>query len=93
MWDGVGFTLSLSGGEETPEAVRLALMEKVRVLGEKPFSPNLKSLESDVWEPSLQRAHGAQGYILSGGAPRGTAPSAPENHGHRSVTGKPPSLM
>jgi hypothetical protein len=64
MWDGVGFTLSLSGCEETPEEVCLALVEKVRVLsrrivpvmhvkGEKPFIPDLKSLESDVWEPSM----------------------------------------
>jgi hypothetical protein len=59
MWDGVGFTLSLSGGEETPEAVRLALVDTVQVLRgrivpamrvdrEKLFSPDLKSLESGV---------------------------------------------
>jgi hypothetical protein len=59
MWDGVGFTLSLSRGEETPEVVHLALVEKVRVLGgrivsamrvkgEKPFSPDMKSLESSI---------------------------------------------
>jgi hypothetical protein len=29
MCDGVGFTLSLSGGEETPETDCLALVEKV----------------------------------------------------------------
>jgi hypothetical protein len=64
MWHGIRFTLSLSEGEKAPEAVRLALVEKVRVLrgrivlamhveGENPYSLDLKSLESGVREPSL----------------------------------------
>jgi hypothetical protein len=59
MWDGVGSTLSLFGGEETPEVVHLALAKTVRSLGgrivltmrvegEKPFRPDLESLESGV---------------------------------------------
>jgi hypothetical protein len=104
MWDDVRFTLSLSRGEETPKAVCLALVEKVRVLEgrivsamrvqeERPFSPDLKSLESGVREPSLQRAHGAHGYALVGGAPCGMAPSESGNHDHRSAPGKPPSVV
>jgi hypothetical protein len=84
-WDGVEFTLSLSRGEETIEVVHLALVEKVQVLvgrfvstihvkGEKPFSPDLKSLESGVREPSLQRAHDARGYTLP--EPRAVWPHA-----------------
>jgi hypothetical protein len=60
-------------------------MPAMRVDGEKPFIPDFKSLESGVWEPSLQRARGAHGYALPGGAPRGTAPSTLGNHGHRSA--------
>jgi hypothetical protein len=104
MWDGVGFTLSLSRGEETPEVVHLALVEKVRVLGgrivsamrvkgEKPFSPDMKSLESSISEPSLQRARSAHGYVQPGGSPCSVAPSEPDNHGHRSAPGKPPGLV
>jgi hypothetical protein len=91
-------------GEETPEAVCLALVEKVRVLkgwimsamcveGEKPFSPDLKSLESGVQKPSLQRARVAHGYALPGGALHGAAPSMPGNHDHRSTPGKPLGLV
>jgi hypothetical protein len=32
MWSEAGFILPLSGGEEAPEVVYLALVEKVRVL-------------------------------------------------------------
>jgi hypothetical protein len=104
MWDGVGFTLSLSGSEETPEVVHLALVEKVQVLGGKivsamrvkggkPFSPNFKSLESGVQEPSLQGARDAHGYTLSGGASRGMALLELGNHDHRSAPRKPPGLI
>jgi hypothetical protein len=57
----------------------------MHVEGEKPFSPDLKSLESGIWEPSLQRACGAHGYALSGGAPCGTAPLALDKHNHHST--------
>jgi hypothetical protein len=64
-WHGVGFKLSLSGDEETFEAVHLALVDKVRILGgrivlaihvkgEKPFSPDMKSLEYGIREPSFK---------------------------------------
>jgi hypothetical protein len=104
MWDGVGFTLSLFGGEETPKVVCLALVEKGRVLlgrivsamrvkGEKPFSPDMKSLESGVREPSLQSARSAHGYALPGGAPCSVTHLVLGNHGYRSAPGKPPGLM
>jgi hypothetical protein len=67
-------------------------MPAKRVEGEKPFSPDLKSLESGVQEPSLQRARGTLGYALPGGAPCGVAPSTPDNHDHRSAPRKPPGL-
>jgi hypothetical protein len=104
MWDGAGFTLSLSRGEEAPRAVRPALVEKIQVLRgaivpsmhveeEKPLSPDLKSLESGVREPSGQRARGAHGYALLGGAPRAVAPLELGNDDHRSTPGKPLGLM
>jgi hypothetical protein len=67
-------------------------MLAMRVKGEKPFSPDLKSLESGVREPSLQRACSAHGYALPGRASHGAAPSALVNHSHRSTLGKPPGL-
>jgi hypothetical protein len=42
-------------------------MSAIRVEGEKPFSSDLKSLEFDVREPSMQRARGVHGYALPGG--------------------------
>jgi hypothetical protein len=104
MWDSVGFTLSLSKGEEAPEVVRINLVEMVRVLGrkivlamrvkgEKPFGLNLRSLESGVWKPSMQRAHNAYCYTPPDGAPLGMTPFEPGNHGHRLAPRKPPGLM
>jgi hypothetical protein len=102
-WDGVEFTLSLSGGKEDYGADRHVPVEKIRVLrgilqsmrveGEKPLSPDLKGLESGVQEPSGQRAHNAHGYALLGGALRSMAPSEPDNHDHRLAPEKPLSLM
>jgi hypothetical protein len=65
MWSEAGFILPLSRGEEAPEAVYLALVEKVRVLRGDPCGPcvlkersplarNLKGLESSIWEPSCK---------------------------------------
>jgi hypothetical protein len=65
----------------------------MRVKGERPFRPDMKSLESDVWEPSLQRARSAHGYVLLGGAACSVAPSELGNHGHHSAHGKPPGLV
>jgi hypothetical protein len=76
-------------------------MTTMRVEEEKPFSLDLKSLESGVWELSLQRAHSAHGYALPGGALPGAAPFEPSNHIDRLapkkfssflIGAKPPSL-
>jgi hypothetical protein len=37
------------------------------VEGEEPLSPDSKGLESGAREPTLLRAHGVYGYVLSGG--------------------------
>jgi hypothetical protein len=54
MWDDAKFSPSLSEGTQAPKAIGLPPVEKVRVLrgcilftrreGEKPFSPDLRSL-------------------------------------------------
>jgi hypothetical protein len=51
MWDGVGFTLSLSTDEDIPEVVHLDWVEKDRVKGVETLSLDLKGLASDVREP------------------------------------------
>jgi hypothetical protein len=65
----------------------------MRVKGERPFRSDMKSLESDVSEPSLQRTHNAHGYVLLGGAAHSVAPSVLGNHSHRLAHGKPPGLV
>jgi hypothetical protein len=65
----------------------------MRVKGERPFRSDMKSLESDVSEPSLQRTCSAHGYVLLSGAAHSVAPSELDNHNHRLAHGKPPSLM
>jgi hypothetical protein len=63
------------------------------VKGAKPFSPDLKSLESSVQEPSMQRARGDHCYALPGGALCGIAPLEPDKNGNCSAPGKPPGVM